>query len=317
MTPSQPSSSSPSSPVSLQQRLRGTGGPTAWGGYGLVGPALFLFGLFIVFPMIGTLVDSLHDFGAADPDRRFVGLGNYAELVEDPVFWGALKNNLLLLIGSVVVQVGGGVVLAAVLHRGIRRGRAAYRAVVFAPMIMSVVAVGLLWQLIYYPSVGILNRVLTAVGAPVPERGWLGDPDLVILSILIVACWQYLGFMMVIMLAGMQSIPSELYEAARLEGAGEVQAFRYITVPGIRNVILIATLITMIGAFKVFDLVYVLTLGGPANASQVLGLYLYQNAFTLDRMGYASALAVVLLLIALGLGLVQLRLERGKTASAL
>lgn len=277
-------------------------------------PAVLLLGLFVAYPLMVTILSSLYEFGITRPDREFVGLQHYRSMLRDPVFWISIKNNFAILVGSVVIQVGGGLILAAVLNRGIRYGRHLFRAVLFAPMVMSVVAVGLLWELIYYPSIGILNRVLRMLGLGEPPLGWLGDPDLVIISILVVACWQYTGFMMVILLAGMQSLPGELYEAARLDGASEVQAFWHVTVPGIRSVILVAVLITMIGAIKVFDLVYVLTLGGPGNASQVLGTYLYQNAFTLDRMGYACALAVVLLLIALLLGVLQLYIGRFRRA---
>lgn len=281
--------------------------------YGMLAPALVLFMLFIVYPVGVTVVSSLYAFGVTSAERDFVGLGHFLDMLDDPVFWTALKNNIIILVGSLLGQVGGGLVLAAVLNRGIRYGKTVFRAIVFTPMLMSIVAVGLLWQLIYYPSVGILNRTLTTMGLGIPSLGWLGDPDLVIYSILVVACWQYIGFVMVILLAGMQALPEELYEAARLDGASEIQGFRHITVPGIRPVILVAVLITMLGAFKVFDLVYVLTLGGPGNASQVLGTYLYQNAFTLDRMGYACALAVVMLIIAVLLGLWQLRV--GQTYS--
>ena len=180
---------------------------------------------------------------------------------------------------------------------------------VFAPMVMSSVAVGILWQIVFNPSIGLIDPVLNFLKLPTPSLGWLGDPKLAIYSILFVACWQYTGFMMVILLAGMQSVPSELYEAATLDGATETQSFFYITIPVMRNVIVAAVLITMIGSFKAFDLVYVLTLGGPANASEVLGTYLYKNAFNLNRMGYASTIAVVLLVFTVLLSLAQLRFQ--------
>lgn len=281
------------------------------GPYLLLAPALILCGIFIVYPMINSVIASLHTFSLTNPNRVFVGLQNYRELVADRVFWLALRNNIVILIGSVAVQVTSGLVLAAILERGIERGKTVFRTIIFAPMVMSVVAVGVLWQLIFNPSFGLLNRFIALFGLQGPRLGWLGDPDIVIYAVLAVASWQYTGFMMVILLAGMQAIPGELYEAAKLDGASEVQSFRFITVPGVRNVLIAAILITMIGAFKVFDLIYVLTLGGPANASQVLGTYIYQTAFTLSRMGYASAIAVVLLLFAIILGLAQLRLSHG------
>ncbi len=265
---------------------------------------------FVLYPIVRTIWFSFFDYNLLGTQFNFIGIENYAELAGDEVFWRSLRNNFIILIGSVVFQIGVGAVLAAILNRGIRHGSVFFRTLHFAPVIMSVVAVGILWQLIYDPNIGILNNVLHALNLPVPSQGWLGDPRLAIYSVLAVACWQYTGFVMVILLAGMQSVPDAIYEAARLDGANEGQIFWRITIPVIRNVIIVATLITMIGAFKVFDIVYVLTRGGPANASQVLGTYIYYNAFTVNRAGYASALAVILLIFALGLGIVQLRFSR-------
>lgn len=276
----------------------------------LLAPALVIFVALVVYPLLNTVWLSLFDYGLTNPVRRFVGLANYIELGRDSVFWLSLKNNIIILVGSVVIQVGLGLVFAAILERGIKHGVVIFRTILFAPMVMSVVAVGLLWQLIYNPSIGILSKAVAALGLTPPSQGWLGDPDIVVYAILGVACWQYTGFMMVLLLAGMQSVGAELYDAATIDGANDVQSFWYITIPSIRNVLIVAVLITMIGAFKVFDIVYVLTLGGPANASQVLGTYLFQNAFTFNRAGYANAIAVVLLLFTLILGLLQLRFSR-------
>lgn len=283
--------------------------------YAMLAPALLLFAVFIAYPLISTVISSFYEYGLTSSSRNFVAFQNYVELLGDPVFWISFRNNLIVLVGSVVVQVGMGLALAALCNRGLRRGWSALtQTVVFAPMVMSSVAVGLLWQIIFNPSIGALDATLLALRLPTPPLGWLGDPNLAILSVLIVACWQYTGFMMVILLAGMQSVPKELYEAATLDGATEVQSFFYITIPAIRNVIIAALLITMIGSFKAFDLVYVLTLGGPAHASEVLGTYLYKNAFNLNRMGYASAIAVVLLMFTVTLSLVQLRLQAPRAA---
>ena len=279
-------------------------------GYVLLTPALVLFAAFIAYPLIRTLVTSLYDARLTTSARTFVGLDNFTELLSDPTFWISLRNNVIILVGSVVLQVGGGILLAAVCARGLRRRASVVaRTVIFAPMVMSTAAVGLLWQLVFDPSIGVVDASLRALHLPTPALGWLGDPQLAIYSVLFVATWQYTGFMMVILLAGIQAIPADRYEAAALDGASERQMLRHITVPGIRNVIIAATLITMIGSFKAFDLVYVLTLGGPSHASEVLGTYLYKEAFNLNRMGYASAIAVVLLLFTVVLSLAQLRLQ--------
>jgi ABC-type sugar transport system permease subunit len=273
-------------------------------------PAFFIFAGLVLWPMLLTIYDSGFSFNLAGGDRHFVGLANYQAMLGDSGFWLSLRNNVFILVGSVVFQVGLGTIIAAILDRGIKRGTVLLRTIVFAPMVMSMVAVSLLWSMIYHPLFGLIPEFARALGVGLPSAGILGDPATVNWAILAVSCWQYTGFIMVIVLAGMQAVPEELYQAARLDGARGVKAFVHITLPGIRNVLIVATLITMIGAFKVFDLVYVLTGGGPGNASQVLGTYIYENAFTLGRMGYASALAVVLMTMAIALGVVQLRVSR-------
>lgn len=279
-------------------------------------PAVVCFVVFIAYPLLNTVRWSFFDASLTNPVRRFVGVGNYLELFRDPVFWISLRNNIIILVGSVVFQVGIGLLLAAVFDRSVRRGSTFFRTLIFTPVVMSSVAVGLVWQMLLNPQLGVINPLLKSVGIPPPSLGWLGDPTLAIYGVLLVACWQYTGYMMVLLLAGIQSVPGELYEAATLDGASERQLFCYITLPGIRNVLITATLITMIGAFKVFDLVYILTGGGPANASQVLGTYLYNQAFTQARMGYACAIAVVLLVFAMSLSVIQLRLGRSEAKSS-
>ena len=281
-------------------------GPGPW----LVLPSVLLFGAFVLWPLVQTVVQSFYSFGITSRARIFIGLDNYRQMATDPVFWLALRNNIIILVGSVIIQTGLGTILAALLDRAIRHGTTFFRTVIFAPMVMSVVAVSLLWSMIYHPIFGFFAKLAPALGLHLSPLGILGDPSVVVFAVLGVACWQYTGFIMVIMLAGMQSVPEELYQAARLDGARGIRAFIHITFPGVRNVLIVATLITMIGAFKVFDLIYVLTGGGPGYASQVLGTLIYENAFTLGRMGYASALAVVLLTIAVALGLLQLRVSR-------
>ena len=278
--------------------------------YILVAPALIIFSIFVIYPVVNTVYLSFFRYGLTDPNVEYVGLRNYEQLFQDAIFWRALRNNGIILVGSVLVQVGGGVILAAVLSRGIRWGKTFFRTLHFAPVILSSVAVGVLWQLVYDPGVGILNAFLKFLDIRPPSQGWLGDPNLVMFAILAAACWQYTGYVMTIVLAGMQSVPGELYEASALDGANELQNFFFITLPVSRNVIVAAVLITMIGAVKVFDIVYVLTRGGPANSSQVVGTYIYYNAFTINQAGYASAIAVVLLVIALAFGTLQLRFTR-------
>lgn len=276
----------------------------------LLAPALGLCAIFIFIPALLAIVGSFYNFGITSRAWQQAGLSNYARAFSDPVFWTALRNNLVIVLGSIVLQVGFGTILAAILDRGLPRGATVFRTIIFAPMVVSAVAVALIWQIILDPNVGALNAIISSIGLKPPMLGWLGDPDLAIWVILLIGCWQYTGFMMVLILAGLQGVPKELYEAAALDGARGITAFRHITLPAIRNVLIVAVLITTIGGFKVFDLIYATTQGGPANATQVLGTYIYQQAFTLGNMGYANAISAMLLVLALILGWLQLTVSR-------
>ena len=276
----------------------------------MLAPALVLCGIFIFVPAALAVVGSFYSFGLTSQNWVWEGTGNYTRAAQDPVFWTALRNNVIIVIGSIVTQVGIGCILAAILDRGLPRGRTFFRTIIFMPMVVSAVAVALIWLIILDPNVGILNAIVKGLALTPPQRGWLGDPNVSIWMILVVAAWQYTGFMMVLILAGLQSIPKELYEAASLDGARGLKAFWFITLPSIRNVLLVAVLITTIGGFKVFDFVYVLTQGGPANATQVLGTYIFLQGFNLTNMGYANAISVVLLVIAVILGWMQLKASR-------
>lgn len=276
----------------------------------MLAPALLLLAVFVFLPVVLVAYGSLHDFSLTSRDWKFVGLNNYVRAYSDPVFWTALRNNLIIVIGSVVLQVGMGTVLASILDRGIAVGRTLLRTIIFAPMIISSVAVGLIWSIILDPNVGPMNAAVRSVGIEPPRLGWLGDPAISIWVVLGIAAWQYTGFMMVLILAGLQSVPKELYQAAALDGATGLRAFWHITLPSIRNVLIVAVLITTVGGFKVFDLIFVTTGGGPANATQVLGTYIYLQAFNIGAVGYADAISVVLLAIAVVLGWMQLKTSR-------
>ncbi|MEX0853655.1 MAG: sugar ABC transporter permease [Bauldia sp.] len=276
----------------------------------MLSPALVLFGVFILVPVVLTFIGSFFTFGLTSPTWSFAGLDNYLRAFGDPVFRLALRNNLIIVFGSIVTQIGFGTLLAAILDRGIRRGSTVFRTLIFAPMVISAVAVGLIWLMIFDPNIGPLNKIIIEIGLRPPTLGWLGDPNLAIWMFLVVAAWQYTGFMMVLVLAGLQGVPTEMYQAAALDGARGVRAFWYITLPNIRNILIVAVLITSVGAFKVFDLIYVTTRGGPANATEVLGTYIYLQAFNLGNMGYADAIAVFLLIIAAVLGWLQLKYSR-------
>lgn len=279
--------------------------------YFFVAPALIFLLLLLGYPLVSTVVNSFFSYDFVSPEKTFVGFGNFIQLLQDPVFHIAATNALLFLVFSVIVQIPVGLVLAALLDRGVgRTASTVFRTIIFAPMVLSIVAVGLLWQLILDPFAGFASFVTKAIGLTPPIAGWLGDPHLTIYVIMFIAFWQYIGFCTILLLAGAQRIDASIYEAATLDGAGPVQSFLFITVPLLRNTIIVVALLSMIGALRVFDFVYVLTGGGPGDATQVPATMIYKEAFFLGHMGYANAISVLLLVVTVGLGFLQLRYSR-------
>jgi raffinose/stachyose/melibiose transport system permease protein len=269
-------------------------------------PAFLLFVLFIAYPIIMNIVYSTHRFSAITltSGKKFVGLKNFTELIGDSIVWHSFKNNVLFALGSVVIQVGGGLLLAVFLQRGLKKGYKIFRTIFFLPVVMSQVAVGLLWSLIYDPTVGLVKLLFEFLGLhPV---ALLGSREWALPAVLITACWQYTGYCMVMIFAGLQAIPEVLYESSRIEGSSYLQDFWYITLPSIKEVISVVVLITVIGSFKLFGYIWVMTEGGPDHATEVLTTYLYWQTFRLDRMGYGSAIATFLFMITLIFSVVRL-----------
>lgn len=278
-----------------------------------VAPAVLLLAVFVYYPVVDNVRLSLYRWNAFSPKEIWVGLDNYATLGGDPVFWSSLFNNVAYAVVSVVCQVGGGLVLAAVLEELIRgRWKDFFRTVYFIPAVISLTITGLLFQFIYNPQIGLLNQLLDVLGLEAWEHSWLGESATAIWSIIAMSQWQSVGYVMVLFIVAMQRIPRELYEAAYIDGASRAQAFRSITVPLVREMTLLATIITISGAFLVFNEVQVMTAGGPNNSSHTLGTWLYKSAFFNDQMGYAAAIAVVIFVITLAASIVQLFLNRGK-----
>lgn len=269
-------------------------------GYLLLLPALAVFVFYVAYPLLYTVILSAYSWSPVNPVKSWRGLGNYAALLGDPNFFVALRNNAYFVLLSLALQLPLALLLAVALSSATRRHRL-LRTVFFSPFVLPIVAVGLVWQLIYDPNLGALNALLRAVGHASWAIGWLGEEVPAIFAIIAVSCWRFVGFHMMILLAGLQGIPEELYEAARLDGAGRWGIFLHITLPSLRRLLLVDALLITAGSVKIFDLVQVMTGGGPGYASDVLATYMYRSAFTNDRMGYAAALAVVMLVVTLGL----------------
>lgn len=282
-----------------------------WRSWVWVLPALALLLVFVYYPIVENLRLSLYSWNAFSAHPVFVGLDNYKNAAEDPIFWRALRNNTVFAVTSLVFQVGFSLVLAAVLEEFVhQRLRGILRTIYFIPAVISITVAGILFSFLYNPQIGLLNRALGALGLESWQRSWLGEPGTAMWSIIAMSQWQSIGYTAILFVVAIQRVPREFYEAARIDGAGRVRSFFSITVPMVREMTTLITILTISGAFLVFNEVMVMTAGGPSNSSQVLGTWLYRNAFLNDDMGYASAIATVIFVITLLIGASQIYLSR-------
>ncbi len=285
--------------------------------YLMVAPAALFFAVYVLYPIAHTCLLSTYSWSVVTPVKRFVGAANYRELLGDPHFLTALRNNLLFVVLSLAVQLPLALLLAVAVGSATRYHRF-LRTLLFGPFIVPIVAVGLIWTAIYNPSFGALNSVLVHLSPAFENRGWLSDPPwAVIYAIIAVSCWRFTGFHMMVLLAGLGAIPEEVYEAARMDGAAGWQTFRRITLPLLRRVIAVDGLLIAVGSVKIFDLNWVMTQGGPNHASEVLATYMYTCGFTEDRMGYAAAIATLMLGLTLIATLVYVGVARGEEVGEL
>lgn len=276
-------------------------------------PSLSALALFFFLPILGSLTLSFTDFDiyvlGDFTYLRFVGLRNYISLVSDPLFWKALGNTLyFVLVGgplSVAVSLGA----ALLLQSKLVRRKSLFRLVYFAPVVTTLVAVAVVWRYLYHPRFGLLNSLLGLFG--ISPIDWLGDPTWAMPAIILLAVWKSFGYNMLIFIAGLQNIPEELYEAARIDGASGLDEFKRITLPMLAPTSLFVGLTTMIGYFQLFAEPYVMTQGGPLNATLSIVLLMYQHGFRWWSIGYAAAIAFVLFAIIFIVSIVQLRLQKG------
>ena len=272
-------------------------------------PAIVLVFGFIYLPIIQNFIFSLYRWNAFSVEKVFVGFNYYVRLFNDKTFYITLRNNSLYASISLIFQVGFGLVIASILEeKFVRKLQPFFRTVFFIPSIISLTVVGLLWLFIYDPYIGILNATLKALGLGHFTYAWLGNSKTAIYAVIAVSQWQYTGYIVMLFLVAIQKIPPELYEAAMMDGANRVQTFFYITIPRVKAMILLTSMITIIGAFKVFDEVYVMTSGGPGRSTEVLATYLYRSAFRNDEMGLAAALGCIIFVITFILSVFQIRL---------
>ncbi|MGI5350263.1 carbohydrate ABC transporter permease [Streptomyces sp. CA-250714] len=280
-------------------------------------PALALITVFVYYPIAENIRLSLLKFSVFQPGTRFVGLDNYRQAFADPVFWKALANNLLFAVTSVTFQVGAALVLAAILEELVgRRLGGLLRTLYVVPAAVSMTVAALLFQFLYQPDTGLMNSLLNAVGLDAWQRDWLGQPDTAIWGVIAMSQWQSFGYTTMLLTVAVQRIPRELYEAAYVDGAGRIRTFFTVTVPMVRQMTTLLMILTVSGAFLVFNEVMVMTGGGPSNSSQVLGTWLYTSAFTGDDMGYAAAIGTVMFALTFSAGAAQLYYSRRKAVEA-
>ncbi|HEV8638555.1 MAG TPA: sugar ABC transporter permease [Chloroflexota bacterium] len=267
-------------------------------------PSFLFLVAFVFWPLARALYLSFTKWAMIGPPPRFVGLNNYLRLLEDPQFSNAVANTVYYTVGSVPTGIVVGLGLALLMNQPLR-ARGLLRSACFFPTVTSTVAVSLVWLYMFDVHLGVVNYLLALAGLP-PQK-WLHDPVMAMPVIVLYGLWHGVGYTMMIFLAGLQAIPSDLYEAAMVDGADRRASFRHITLPLLRPVTLFVLITSVIASFKVFDAVYVMTRGGPGYATMPMVQYIYMTAFEAFDMGYASALAMVLFAIVLVLTVVQLR----------
>jgi ABC-type sugar transport system permease subunit len=278
-------------------------------GYLFILPALFFFIAFLVYPLVHTIYLSLTEWAGFDLKKiTFVGFDNFKLLLPDWIFWKALRNTLSFVIGTTVFLNLLGLSLALFLNNS-RRLTHIIRTLIFVPVLLSPVIVGVMWSRILDPF-GVLNQILQKINAIKTPIFWLGDKRIALLSVIGATVWQWVGYDMILYLTGLQQIPEELYEAAMIDGANKWHLLRYITLPLLRGIATMVILLNLIGGVRVFDIVYVMTKGGPNHNTEVLATHLYEVAFWFNKMGYASVIAVVILVLSLLFAYFRNRLVR-------
>jgi len=266
-------------------------------------PALVVLGVFVVYPIASAAHISLTSWNGFDPVKELVGLDNYAQLAQDPAFWNSLLVTVIYGIGVCVLSVVSGLAIALLLDAPLR-GRGFYRGVYFLPTVTSSVAAAIVWRYLFDPA-GYVNTWLEQLGVSGPD--WFGDRWLALGLLTSLTVWKSLGFNAILYLTALQALPTGVFEAAQLDGAGMWQRIRRITVPLLRPMTFFVVVQGLITSFQAFDLVYVLTGGGPRGGTEVLGMFMYREAFRLGNFGYGTAIAFVTLFLVLGVTLVQWR----------
>lgn len=267
--------------------------------YALLFPAFLLVTLFIIIPVINTVFYSVYDWNGFGPLKNFVGLKNLQTLLHDPLFWNALRNNGIVIVFSIFVQLPIAFMLALLVCKSTSRPTVFFRTVFFLPYILSEIITGVIWRFIYHPQFGLLHQVFAIIAPSYNYTGFLADPKTVFVAILFVIFWKYFGFHMILYVAGLQGIPPEYYEAALIDGANPVQAFFYVTLPFMKTAIQMSLFFCIVGSLQVFDVIWSMGQGGPVHAAETAVVYLYKFGIKSSKMGFGSMVAIVIFVICL------------------
>lgn len=271
-------------------------------------PAMIVILVFLYLPIILNFMNSLYKWGAVSTDVQWVGLKYYKELLQDDTIRIAIKNNLVFVIMSVACQIGVSLVIAALLEsKFLRKWQSFFRTVYFIPSLLMITVTGITFKMLYSPTIGLINPILEIFGVDTSRIDILGNANSAIYGVAAASQWQFIGYTVVLFIVAMQSISDDVYEAAEIDGATGIQKFFRITVPLMKDTIMINMIIVITGAFRVYDEVYVMTSGGPGRSTQTLATYLYQVGFKNDQMGYASAIAFFVFIVTFILGLFQMK----------
>jgi raffinose/stachyose/melibiose transport system permease protein len=277
-------------------------------GYAYAAPAFLVYATVVLTPIVATFWLSLHEWDGLT-ERRYVGFDNYVQIFEDERLRSTFTHAFVLIFFYCVIPVVVGLLLVSLMSRHTIRGFRFFRTVLFLPAVMTPAVVAVTWRWIYAPE-GVLNAGLDRLGLDRFARPWLGDFDIALYAVGFIGTWVYIGLAMVLFLAGMQRLPVDMYEAARIDGATLFEEIRFITIPSLRNEIVIVVTLTMIGALRTFDLIYLTTKGGPGNQTDVPSLEIFKRAFLQGKIGSAAALAMLLALLVLVLSLIIPRVGR-------
>jgi len=279
----------------------------------LLAPAFFLVTAFIVYPVINTVYYSFFKWNGFGPLTKFVGLNNLKILFDDPLFWNALKNNAIVILFSLCIQLPIAFLLAMLVSKNSNKPALIFRTIFFLPYILSEIITGVIFRFIYHPQVGLLKQIFNLVAPDYVYQGFLADPSTVFPAILFVIFWKYFGFHMILYVAGLQGIPAEYYESARIDGASSRQTLWHITLPMMRTSIQMSLFFSIIGSIQIFDVIWSMGQGGPVHAAESAVVYLYKYGLRSSKIGFGSMVAIIIFLFCLAFNVIYQRITKEET----